>query len=237
MKQIYVTSSLARLRQDQKFSEDHSARTNKATCRVLSVPNLRSLLPDKTTVDVVIQKYFDTFEKTYRILHIPTFWNAYKNYWDAPPGLNTDMDAIVLAILACTLCTSTHDATRYDPNGSAFRSKAIVWIKACEAWLRCQSNKHRSLASLQARCLRLLGLSTTCLKTKEYYQECEAHLALMRSWGMHRDPSLLDHRCSIFEGEIRRRLWATSAEFELQAAVDKGGRKVFSLRTQLLCYS
>lgn len=221
MKEVYKDSNLDRLADDIKALEDR-ARANKVSSRVLSVQYLRSLLPDRITTDLLVKKYLETFETTYRIVHIPTFWAEYQTFWDSPSGANSEMEAIVLAILACVLCTSTHDNTRYDQNGSTFRSKAIIWIKACEAWLRRQSNKHRTLASLQVRCLRLLALMTTCLKTKEFYQETQAHLALMRSSGMHRDPSILGCRCSVFDSEMRRRLWATSIEMELQTSIDKG---------------
>lgn len=147
------------------------------------VPSLRSLLPDRETVDKVIETYFATFETTYRVLHAPTFWTAYAEYWDGAHEVNSETDAIVLAILACTMCTSTHETPRYNADGSTFRSQAVVWIKACEAWLERQSNKHRSLASVQVRLLRLLALSTTCLKTKEYYQEVQGVMAFMISSG------------------------------------------------------
>lgn len=226
MKEMYRDSTLDRLSDEIKALEDR-ARSNKVSSRVLSVPYLRSLLPGRITIDLLVRKYIETFETTYRILHIPTFWADYAAFWDSPSGSNVEMEAILLAILACVLCTSTHDNTRYDPNGSTFRSKAIIWIKACEAWLRRQSNKHRTLATIQVRTLRLLALMTTCLKTKEFYQETQAHLALMRSIGMHRDPSILGCRCSVFEGEMRRRLWATSIELELQASIDKGKQHAF----------
>lgn len=202
--------------------QEDRARMSKNPKQILHVPSLRTLLPDRATVDKVVGTYFATFEKTYRILHVPTFLSLYQTYWDAPVPPNSDFDAIILAIMACTLCISTHETTRYGSEGSTFRSQAIVWLQACEAWLRCQSNKHRSLATLQVRCLRLLALSTTCYKTKEYYQEVQQHMTLMRSYGMHRDPSILGARCSIFEGEMRRRLWATTMELELQASIDKG---------------
>ncbi|PSN59846.1 hypothetical protein BS50DRAFT_220054 [Corynespora cassiicola Philippines] len=220
MRSLYTSSSMGRFKADVKALEDR-ARINKVSSRPLQISSLRMLLPERLTVDIVVRKYFDTFEKTYRILHAPTFWAAYESFWDSP-GINPEMDAIVLAILACTLCTSNHDSTRYDPNGSTFRSKAITWLKGCEAWLKRQSNKHRTLASLQVRCLRILALMTTCYKTKEIYQETQAHMAFMRAIGMHRDPSILGARCSVFEGEIRRRLWATSLELELQTSIDRG---------------
>jgi len=221
MKRVFVGSTLQRLKEDSKASEDQ-LRLKRTSRKVRFVSDMRSLLPARAVVDKVVETYFNTFETTYRILHGPTFWAAYITYWESPCAPNLDMDAIILAILAATLCTSTHDTTRYYANGSTFRSKAIVWIKACEAWLIRQSNKHRSLATLQVRSLRLLALSTTCLKTKEYYQEIQAHMSFMISSGMHRDPNVVSVRCSVFEAELRRRLWATAVELELQASIDKG---------------
>jgi hypothetical protein len=230
MKTAYSDSTARRLSQDIKASEDR-ARSMRPNNRVLSVNSLRSLLPDRATVDIILQEYFDTFEATFRIVHVPSFKAAYDDYWDNHNNIDTEMDAIILSILACTICTTTHHAPRYSHNGSSFHTKAAIWIRACEAWLKRQSNKHRSLASLQVRCLRLLALATASLKVKEYYQEVQAHVALMRSCGMHRDPSVFGARCSVFDGEMRRRLWATTMELELQASLEKG--TLFMYRPQL----
>lgn len=222
MKAVYPNSSLQRLQSDVGALE---ARARSMAAPVLNVPDLRSLLPDRATVDILVRNYLDTFEKSYRILHIPKFSADYETFWD--PQSNTsdpDLEAVILAILACVICTSTHESTKYNPNGSTFRSKAIIWIKACEVWLKRKSNKHRTLATLQVRCLRILALRTTFLKTKEYYQEVQAHFAFMKASGMHRDPAVVGFKCSTFEGEMRRRLWATTMELELQASIDRGPR-------------
>jgi hypothetical protein len=210
-----------RLSQDMKASEDQ-ARAMRPHHRVLIVHRLRDQLPNRLIVDALLCQYFDTFETTFRIIHIPTFKIAYETYWKTQLHEDSQMDALILAILACTICTSTHVSPRYNHTGSTFHSKATTWIKCCEAWIKRQSNKRRSLATLQVRTLRLLALGTSSLKVKEYYQEVQAHVALMRSAGMHRDPSILGTRGSAFDGEMRRRLWATAIELELQASVDRG---------------
>ncbi|KAF1851013.1 uncharacterized protein K460DRAFT_270862 [Cucurbitaria berberidis CBS 394.84] len=227
MKDIYQNSTAQRLQRDMKAFEDR-AQPMSRSYRVLSVTSLRSLLPDRATVGALIRQYLDTFETTYRVLHIPSFEAAYQGFWNSERSGDVEMDALVLAILACTLCTSTHDSPRYNHNGSTFHTKAVIWIKACEAWLKRHSNKHRTLISLQVRCLRILALSTTSHKKKEYYQDVQAHIAFMRSSGLHRDPSIFGTRCSAYEGEMRRRLWATSMELELQASIDKGLPSVIS---------
>jgi hypothetical protein len=221
MKAVYSDSKARRLSQDIKASEEQ-AQSTQLNHRVLSIPSLRSLLPDRPTVDAILKIYFDTFETTLRIIHVPTFQAAYQAYWQYESSGDVDMDAIILAILACTICTSTHTTPRYNHTGSSFHSKAALWVRACGAWLKRQSNKHRSLATLQVRCLRILALATANIKVKEYYQEVQAHVALMRSAGMHRDPSIFGTRCSVFEGEMRRRLWATTMEVEVQSCVDRG---------------
>ncbi|KAF1942115.1 hypothetical protein EJ02DRAFT_346248 [Clathrospora elynae] len=220
MKSVYHNSTAQRLAQDMKHFENRSLML-RPSYRASSFPNLRSLLPDRSTANQLVRRYLDTFETTYRIVHIPSFETAYQSYWDSDRQDDADMDALVLAILACTICTSTHNNPRYNHQGSTFHSKAIFWIKACEAWLKRQSSKHKTLGSLQVRCLRLLALSATSHKAKDYYQEIQAHMAIMKSIGMHRDPVHFGSRCSAFESEMRRRLWATSMELELQASLDK----------------
>lgn len=176
-------------------------------------------------VDRLLAQYFGTFETTYRIIHRPTFWSQYTKFWDdhgAPNVKNGNMEALVLAVLACTICTSSEGEGQQHPTGSALRTKAITWIKACQFWLRRHSNRHRSLESLQVRCLLVLAHMTTCLKTKEIYQEVQALFAFMKAIGLHRDPDSLDSKYSPFEAEIRRRLWATTMELELQTSIDRG---------------
>jgi hypothetical protein len=221
MKTAYMDSTARRLSQDLKAYEDR-ARLERTNHRVLSVRSLRSLLPDRYVVDTIVKQYFVTFETTFRILHVPTFSTAYDTYWDTESVEDTDMDALILAVLACTICLSTHTTSRYSHIGSTFHVKAHTWILGCEAWLKRQSNKHRSLASIQVRCLRLLAYATASFKIKEYYQEVQAHASFMRSACMHIDPTVFGTRCTPFEGEMRRRLWATTMEIELQASIDKG---------------
>jgi len=77
-------------------------------------------------------------------------------------------------------------------------------------------------------CLRVLAASANCLKTKLAYGGAEAMLTYFKAAGLHRDPSLLDGRCSPFDGEMRRRLWATACSLELQASIDRGAPSALS---------
>ena len=45
---------------------------------------LLELLPPKNTVDYYIQEYVESFERLYRVLHLPTFWADYAEFWKSP---------------------------------------------------------------------------------------------------------------------------------------------------------
>jgi hypothetical protein len=74
----------------------------------------------------------------------------------------------------------------------------------------------------QVMCLRVLAASANSLKVKQAKLFAEALLEYFKAAGMHRDPSLLEGRCSNFDKEMRRRLWATVMELELQSSLDRG---------------
>lgn len=77
-------------------------------------------------------------------------------------------------------------------------------------------------------CLRVLGVGAICLKTKAAYSGMESMFMYFKSAGIYRDPSLLGDRCSPFDGEMRRRLWATAMELELQSSIDRGAESTIA---------
>ena len=129
---------------------------------------------------------------------------------------------MLLLLMATVRCLVPDQSLAFSTDGSCARAEAIVWIQACDAWLKRQSQKHRTLAMYQVMCLRLLAASINHLKVKEAYVDTEALLNYFRAAGMHRDVKLLTGRCSAFEQEMRTRLWSTVAELELQASLDRG---------------
>ncbi|CAN9212982.1 unnamed protein product [Alternaria alternata] len=93
MKNVYHNSTAQRLAQDM-MAVGKATSTNGSSYRIVTVSSLRDLLPDRSITDRLVQKYLSTFETTYRILHIPTFQNAYERYWDVDKPDSTEMDAV-----------------------------------------------------------------------------------------------------------------------------------------------
>ena len=183
---------------------------------------LIDLIPERSIVDRLVNLYFDTFETTYRILHRPTFWRHYDFFWQSPEQAPPGFIPSLLLVMASVRCMSSTKALCFNQGGSTIRSEAIQYIKSSDYWLTQQSQKHRFLAMYQVMCLRFLAAAACSLKVKQAYTKAEDLLNYFKAAGMHRDPCLLGERCSVYEMEMRRRLWYTVMEFELQASIDRG---------------
>lgn len=221
MLELIPGSTLAQLQNDCKLGERRHKLEKSLTSKLVSPP-VADLVPEKKIADYFVQLYLDTLETTYRILHIPSFWKEYNSFWENRRGANDGFAAVLLLVIASTRCLSPAEPLSFDFDGSSARTQAISWIHACDEWYKQQSQKHRTLAMYQVQCLRVIAASINCIKTKEAYLRAETLLAYFKSSGMHRDPRLLGDKCPPFEQEMRRRLWATAAELELQASIDRG---------------
>ena len=221
MKEAHHNSNLPQL---QNVSNVVHARLKESvnSASIIPTTNLLDLVPNRSIADPLVHLYFDTIEMTYRVLHRTTFWSEYESFWQSPGEGSPGFLPILLLVMAIIRCMSPIESSSSMPEGSSLRTEAVQWIRACDFWLTKQSSKHRYIAMYQVMCLRLLAASANSVKTKEAYFSAESLLNYFRAAGMHRDPRLLDDRCSPFESEMRRRLWATAMELELQASVDRG---------------
>lgn len=197
-------------------------KNEKADFMPLKDLNLLDLLPGRETVDRLVRLYFDTFESVYRILHAPTFWTEYQGFWEDPQVARPAFVVIVLLLIAAVNCVAVREQPTYIGDSATARESAILWIEACDMWLQRQSQKHVYLAIWQIRCLVLLAKLSNTVKKKRAWTSAGSLLRQAMSAGFHRDPSLLGAKVSIFDQEMRRRLWATMVELELQASIDRG---------------
>ena len=110
------------------------------------------------------------------------------------------------------------------PKEFPIRETWVSWIEACDVWLELQSQKHLNLANFQVRCLLLLSKQMIMMKEKRAWTSAATLLSFSMSAGLHRDPSLLSGRISTFDQEMRRRLWGTIVELEIEASIDRGVR-------------
>lgn len=191
---------------------------------------LISLLPQKKTADQLVQIYVDNLESTHRVLHLPSFWEEYSNFWDAPQEGRPAFAALLMLILASTYCVKERSSSMFRGDSSVGRETAIMWIRTCDSWLQSQSQKHSNMTIFQIHCLSFIAKQMNSIKRKRTWTSAGNLMRLALSNGLHRDANLVNlrhatptvTRVSAFDQEMRRRIWATVSELELQAAFDRG---------------
>ena len=117
---------------------------------------------------------------------------------------------------------SAKEPLRFIGKNSSARETAIRLIQTCEAWLQRQTHKHLTLALIQIRCLIVFARQMNRIKKKRAWTVAGDLVRFGMSLGLHRDASVLEGKVSIFAQEMRKRLWATIVELELQASFVRG---------------
>ena len=110
----------------------------------------------------------------------------------------------------------------YVGSSSLVRENALHGIQVGECWLRRQSKKHLTIEIFQVNCLLFLTKQANSIKRKQAWTSAGDIVRFSMAAGLHREPSLLCTKASVFQCEMRRRLWATIMELELQASIARG---------------
>ncbi len=121
-----------------------------------------------------------------------------------------------MAVGSC-FCEGLSDDTK-----QTLRAATAHAVRKADAWHCAPLNKHHiSLSNIQIYCLVLIGRQTAALDLGHDLQWVSTgsllHTAL--AMGLNRDPTCYV-RVSLFQAEMRRRLWATVVELVAQASLD-----------------
>ncbi|CAF3648302.1 unnamed protein product [Fusarium graminearum] len=186
----------------------------------ISTDKLGYTIPERGLADQLVNAYFATFEGALRILHGPTFWAEYERYWQNPEAAS---QVFVMQLQTCMAIGATvHDDV------FSLRSAATQWIHEVQIWLQLPPEKSRmTIAGIQIMCM--LSLAKGCCGVGQELTWVTAG-ALVRQamyMGLHRDPKHLANM-SEYRSEIRRRLWITILELNLQSSYDAGGPPLLS---------
>ncbi|KAF7532994.1 hypothetical protein G7054_g7425 [Neopestalotiopsis clavispora] len=192
--------------------------------RLFEAPDadLEALVPSREETDSLVAVYFDQFEQLHRIVHVPTFKRDYEKFWEPNPTRTGAFTALLLAVLATSACMDMQTTSKYvGVKSNAFQT-AERWTKACDVWLTKQSHKHRKMLHYQVMCLLYLAKRANVIKKKQYWTNSGSLLREGIMVGLHRDGDEVSGKITPYYREMRRRLWATIMEFDLQASFDQG---------------
>ncbi|KAL2819860.1 fungal-specific transcription factor domain-containing protein [Aspergillus cavernicola] len=200
------------LRSHETKEQDRVSRGNPSS--------LNEMLPPQNIADELLNLYFSTFETTYRILHIPSFFKEYEAYWAAPEAAGTVFIAKLLTLMAAASCFISPATT---VNGKdTLHDVAVGWILSVQSWIASLFvSATAKFDILQIQCLLMIARQALAVDGDVVWNTSGSLIHTAMAMGMHRNP-LRFAKMTPFWAEMRRRLWATILELELQASVDVG---------------
>lgn len=179
-------------------------------------------LPPKSIADELVDCYLRTTETVYRILHVPTFKKEYDAHWMSQSEHCTAFLVQLKLVLAI-------GATTYDDTFS-LRASAMQWVYEAMTWLPGPGLKHRlNIQYIQINLLLLLARELVDVGPDLVWISAGTILRTSIYMGLHKDPTRLPPKMTIFVAEMRRRLWNTIIELSLQLSLTSGGPPMISL--------
>jgi hypothetical protein len=97
----------------------------------------------------------------------------------------------------------------------------VDWIRYSEKWLENSNIKRPDLTVLRIHCLLIIAKNNQGLKRSRAWLTTGMLVKLAMLAGYHRDPDNVP-KITVFNKEMRRRIWATIIELDLQIALDRG---------------
>ncbi|KAI8622917.1 hypothetical protein F5Y19DRAFT_460577 [Xylariaceae sp. FL1651] len=186
--------------------------------RSLSRPE--SVAPTRDAAESLARLYFSHFEPIFRVLHVPSFWSEWEQYW-ADPAEATDIRTLkVQLVIAIGSGLTGSDERASSPRD--IHQMACRWVFAAQDWLAAPLEKDRlSLDCIQIQCLLMLARQVLSIGSDLCWIAMGTLLRCAIQLGLHRDPKHFTSM-SILEAEVRKRLWATILELNIQTSLDSG---------------
>ncbi|KAL4901038.1 hypothetical protein BDW74DRAFT_187898 [Aspergillus multicolor] len=182
--------------------------------------SLKEMLPPRNITDELLNLYLTTFETTYRVLHIPSFLKEYEAYWADPEGADTAFVAKLLALMAAASCFIGSSTT---VNGSdTLHDVAVTWMLGIQSWVGSLfMGATAKFDIMQIQCLLIIARQALAVDGDVVWLTSGSLIHSATIMGMHRNPTRFP-KMTPFWAEMRRRLWATVLELDLQASIDVG---------------
>ncbi|KAJ4147133.1 hypothetical protein LMH87_001680 [Akanthomyces muscarius] len=173
--------------------------------------------PGRQIADAMAMEYFTYFETTIRILHIPSFWKSYDEFWKNQNCTKVETQLTILLVIA--IGSSLQD--RSDAS-AAIPSIAQIhqWIYAAQTWLAGPLEKDRlDTAGLQLYCLLVVARQIYSVGGDLVWMSLGSLLHRAMQLGLHYDPKHFQGM-PLLKAELRRRLWYTILELLIQGSLD-----------------
>jgi Fungal specific transcription factor domain len=185
--------------------------------------DFRTSIPSPKTCEILLDAYFRTSESVFRIFHIPTFRKEYDQYLQHP---HLASDSFILNMLLAMAIGVTF---YQESDAEILRTQAKKWVYAAQSWLsEIPYEKSRlNIAGLQLHCLLLIARQNLAVVEDLVWISTGSLVRRAFSMGLHRDPKYFPNMKPL-QAEIRRRLWTTIIELNVQSSVESGMKPLVS---------
>ncbi|KAL2412512.1 hypothetical protein ABEF91_000070 [Exophiala dermatitidis] len=187
-----------------------------STTELWTKEHVRSIVPHLDVADRYIQNYLDTFEKTHRMLHVPSLREEINLFWRTPTALGYEWLSQFLMMLALGCPRSERLAHPQMVN---------LFLEGVEACLmQTQFLAKPTLTSIRVMVMMTLAKQIDMVAFDDSggvwaYLGLVVRLAM--SMGLHRH-SRWFVSMSPFEAEMRKRVWVTLVFMDLQNSLEAG---------------
>jgi hypothetical protein len=201
-----------------------AAKDTPALDSSMAFSKMVELLPSRSVCDHLVANYFYNAEKSLRIIHLPSFLRECQEFWENQGLPATPFHGFVpqlYAVMAIGSCWDQSNVLRTHLASHHVSEAAIA--KMIESWLSGLDWKRRNeLSTLRTQCLLYMVHQIHLSAPLEtIWTNAGTAVRMAMSMGLHHDPNEFPN-ISIFEGEQRRRLWATVVEMDLQTSLMSG---------------
>ncbi|KAL4791652.1 hypothetical protein BDV19DRAFT_290663 [Aspergillus venezuelensis] len=199
---------------NEQWDDNNSEVANKQSkgalllygCHPASRKEILSSLPPKYAVDRYISRYFNNFDLVSSAVHGPTFLREYEAFWSDPSSAPITWVGLLFSMI-CLACLASErlsglEADQQSLQIPSYREKIVQ----CLTLGRYTTPGPYVLETVINYVYVEFGISPDANKDIWFLLSLEVNLA--KRMGYHRDPSHFPG-ITAFQGEMRRRLWAT----------------------------
>ncbi|EFE40106.1 hypothetical protein TRV_05175 [Trichophyton verrucosum HKI 0517] len=184
---------------------------------------LTGLLPARPVTYNLVQYYFAFSSSTYHVLHKQTFYERLQDLYQHPQQAAASFVVQLLLVLSIVWSVDAPEpvAPSSDKSVTVTRNMAMEWIHWGDTWLFHSGIKRPNMVLLQTRCLLVLAKDANYTQKNQAWAATGTIVKLAMSAGYHRELGP-DAKVSHFDREMRRRIWSTIVELDLNASFDRG---------------
>ncbi|ORY11155.1 fungal-specific transcription factor domain-domain-containing protein [Clohesyomyces aquaticus] len=183
-------------------------------------------IPSRAEADKLVATYFFAMEMGPALLHRPTFLKAYEKFWECP----SEPSVMWLGLLFAILCVASRFQSTVDTADNAVDASISALATARIDRYREKIVQCLILADY-SKCPQYTIETLLLYFVAEYFRSLDCQFGTWIVVGMivrisfrmgyHRDPSRFPE-ISVFQGEIRRRVWSMIVQLDLISSSQVG---------------